>query len=358
MATTPAWIIGILAGGLMALAQPAHAQAKAPNSLPLPDISKPVVLRVAYVHNPRFPAFPADRLGEVLNLAAGHIQRHLGVTVQFTLPVEVPIIKVFAALSPRLAKVAESERLDAVINEFALERLARELLKDLKQEGDINAQKRFAARYLVRPPTDGSDMAFARALIDTQLTLLRSWQALRGADGQPLIGADRFNEYAYWNLIGSTPLPYEVIVTNQLVASAEWEGNSVHSAVRGGVSNGVTTQSREGRFQLFSMLSTYPFLDDSPQTVALRGGDIPTAAEANNYMALLLAHELGHQLLHLGHPFSNRHCLMTPPPVLLFRQWAAGLSARDCPVGGRRVVANRENVPGFVKFATPDEMFK
>jgi len=348
MKTAAAWIIGVLAAVLTANAQPVA------KSLPLPDVSKPVTLRVAYIHNPRFEPFSAGRLGRVLALTAGHVKEHLGVSVAFAPPVEVPIIKVFAALPPRLAAVAESQRLDAAINDFALERLARELLKDLKQEGELAAQKRFAARYLVKPPKDASDMAFARALVNTQLTLLGTWQALPGADGQPLIGKDRFNEYAYWNLLGATPLPYEVIVTNQLVASAEWEGNSVHSAVRGGVSNGVTTQNLQGRFQLFSMLSTFPFLDDSPQTVALRGGDTPTASEADNYMALLLAHELGHQLLHLGHPFGNRRCLMTPPPALRFRLWADGLSARDCPVGGRRAGSSRENTPGFVKFAAPE----
>lgn len=363
MKTAAAWIIGILSAALLAAAAPlASAQATARKSLALPELGNtatmPVVLRVAYVHNPRFAAFPAGRLAEVLELAAGHVREHLGVKVRFAPPVEVPIIKVFAALNPKLAALAESQRLDAAINDFALDRLARALLKDLKQEGDIDAQRRFAARYLVRPPKDASDMAFARALIETQLTLLRAWQELKGADGLPLIGTDRFNEYAFWNLIGSTPLPYEVIVTNQFVASAEWEGNSVHSAVRGGVSNGVTTQNREGRFGLLSMVSTYPFIDDSAQTVALRGGDRPTPAEANNYMALLLAHELGHQLLHLGHPFGNRQCLMTPPPVLLFRQWAASLSAQACPVGSRRVPSSRENTPGFVKFGSPDDMFR
>jgi hypothetical protein len=352
MKKTAAWIIGIVAAVLTAHAQPSSKW------LPMPDVSKPVSLRVAYIHNPRFEPLPAERLGRVMALTASHVKEHLGVSVSFVPPVEVPIIKVFAALPPRLAAIAESQRLDAAINDFALDRLARGLLKDLTREGDLAAQKSFAARYLVSPPKDASDLAFARALVTTQLTLLGAWQAQKGADGQPLIGKDRYNEYAYWDLLGATPLPYEVIVTNQLVASAEWEGNSVHSAVRGGVSNGITTQNRQGRYQLFSMLSTYPFLDDSAQTVALRGGDTPTPAEADNYMALLLAHELGHQLLHLGHPFGNTRCLMTPPPLLRFKEWAQGLSARDCPVGRRGVASNRENTPGFVKFATPQEIYK
>ncbi len=349
------WMLCVLTSCL-ALATAVHAQPKPLQQqlpLPLPELGKDLTLRVAYVHNPRFEALPAARLEAVLALAANHLKEHLGLGVAFTRPAEVPIIKAFAALDPRLARLAETQRLDAAVNDYAVERLARGLLKDLKLEGDLAAQRRFAEPYLLKPPQDASEAAFARALIDTQLGLLRGWQLLKGADGQPLIGKDRFNEYTYWNVLGSTQLPYEVIVTNQVIASAEWEENSVHSAVRGGVSNGITTQSRAGRFQLYSVLSTFPFLDDSPQTVALRGGDRPTPAEADNYMALILAHELGHQLLHLGHPFANPRCLMAPPPVLRFRQWAEGLSATGCRLG-----SSRENTPGVVKFLPAALAFK
>lgn len=348
MKRAAAWILAILAAA-------AFAQGK-PRPLPLPDVSGSVELRVAYVHNPRFPALPASRLDVILALTAAHLAEHFKVKVAFSRPVELPIIKLFAAMDPRMVALAEKQRLDGAVNQFAVERLARGLLADLKADGDVPAQKRFAAPHLVQPPADSTDAAFARALINTQLALLRGWQQLKGNEGQPLIGADRYNEYTYWNLLGSAPLPYEVLVTNQLIASAEWEGNSVHSALRGGVSNGVTTQNREGRFRLYSVVSTFPFLDDSPQTVRLRGGDTPSAAEADNHIALLLAHELGHQLLHLGHPFANPHCLMTPPQVLRFRQWAAELSAARCPVGP--AAQEKQNRPGFVKFLPVEAAFK
>ncbi|MBC7379838.1 MAG: hypothetical protein H7346_20710 [Burkholderiaceae bacterium] len=347
MKRVAAWMLCVLA----ALAPAVRAQTGKP--LPMPDIAKGVTLRVAYVHNPRFPALPADQLNLILLQTADQLQKQLGLKVAFTAPVELPIIKVFAALNPRIAAQAEALRLEPTTNEYALERLAKQLLKDLQQEGDIAAQKRFAASYLLPPPVDDSDIAFARALVQTQQALLRNWQRLKGADGQPLIGVDRFNEYAYWNVLGSTQLPYEVLVTNQLIASAEWEENSVHSAIRGGVSNGVTTQSRAGRFKLVSVLSTFPFLDNSPETVQLRGGETPTVAVANTYMAALLAHELGHQLLHLGHPFGNPHCLMTPPVVLRFKQWLADLSPSQCALG-----SSKGNTPGVIKFASPEAMFR
>ncbi|MBC7435548.1 MAG: hypothetical protein H7332_05710 [Bdellovibrionales bacterium] len=347
MKRVAAWMLCVLAALMPA------AQAQTGKPIALPDVAKGVTLRVAYVHNPRFAPLPAAQLDDILAQTAVQLQKHMGLKVAFAAPVELPIIKVFAALSPRTAAQAESQRLDPTTNEFALERMAKHLLKDLQQEGELAAQKRFAASYLLQPPADDSDLAFARALVQTQQALLRNWQQLKGADGQPLIGVDRFNEYAYWNVLGSTALPYEVLVTNQLIASAEWEENSVHSAIRGGVSNGVTTQSRAGRFKLVSVLSTFPFLDDSPQTVQLRGGEVPPVVVANTYMAALLAHELGHQLLHLGHPFANPHCLMTPPAVLRFKQWLADLSPAQCALG-----SSRGNTPGVVKFASPEVMFR
>jgi hypothetical protein len=330
-------------------------QVRAQNAptLPLPDVRRTLSLRVAYVHNPRLPLLPAARLQRILALATAHLREHFGVTVRFEPPVELPILRLFANLSTRMVQRAEQLRLDPATNEWTIDRLARSLLKDLREEGNLAEQKRFAESFLLNPPADGSDLAFARALVQTQHTLLRHWHELKGADGEPLLGRDRYNEYAYWNLIGSTELPYEVVVTNQLIASAEWEENSVHSAIRGGVSNGVTSESLSARYKLVSVLSTFPFVDDSPQTVRLRGNDTPTEDEANDYMALLLTHELGHQLLHLGHPFGNASCVMTPPTALRFRQWANGLSAGSCRLG-----SSRANTPGAVKFAGPEVTFR
>ena len=127
-------------------------------------------------------------------------------------------------------------------------------------------------------------------------------------------------------------MPLEVIITNQPIASAELGDNSVHSALRGGVSNGITSENRSGRFQMYSVLSSFPFLDPSGQALRLRGG-VPSAKEdAYRQMGLLLAHEIGHQLLHLGHPFNNPHCVMTPPVRLEFAKWAQGLAADKCPL--------------------------
>ena len=328
------------------------AQGTRARHLPLPDVSGPVSLRVAYVENPRFAPLPPARLSAILAMARKDMLQQLGVAVDFAPPAMLPIDRVLGTMSPALAKEAERARMDATLDPRKLERLVPTLIKDLRDAGDIAAQKRFAEGYLLHAPVDGSDRAFARALLTTHHGLLAQWGTTLALDGKPAIGKDRFNEYTYWNVVGSTPLPFEVLVTNQLIASAEKSENSVHSAIRGGLSNGITTQNRAGRYKLVSILSTYAFVDPGPLARKLRGGGVLTAEQEDLFMARLLVHELGHQLLHLGHPFDNPHCIMAPPKALEFQAWSAGLDPKLCALG-----SSKAQTPGYVQFMAPEALF-
>jgi hypothetical protein len=322
-------------------------------SLPLPDLSKGTLLRVAYVENPRFAPLSEAQITAILAQSASTMKQHFGVEVRFNPPTRLPIAPLFAAISARRRAAAESARLDPTNDAPTQERLARTLLDDVRVDGDINALQKFAAPHLLMPPKDNTPLAFARAVIATQHSLLRAWHDTSAADGKPLLGTDRYNEYNFWLALGDTDLPYEIIITNQLIASAELSGNSVHSALRGGVSNGITSQNRKGRYSLVSVVSSYPFLDKSKHALKLRGGDQPGTDDGNRYMGLMLAHELGHQLLHLGHPFGNSNCLMTPPIQLEFRAWSQALSPSHC-----LLASNPANTPGVIKFALPETLFK
>ena len=343
-------------GLVMTLASAACAQTPSSDpakNLPLPSLAQPVALRIAYAENPRFPPLTDMQMRAVLAQAAEAVRTHFKLELRFEPPVQVNLADLFAAIPTATRQKAEKNRMDATDHAPTRERLARSLLKDMRIDGDIPAQQRFATPYLLQPPDDNSALGFARALIATQHTLLATWRDLPARDGQPLLGADRFNEYTYWLALGDSPMAFDVILTNQLIASAEREDNSVHSALRGGVSNGITTQSRHARFQLYSVVSSFPFFDGSPATVRLRGGLTAEAEEASRQMGLLLAHELGHLLLHLGHPFANPACLQTPPVRLEFRKWHASLDAQKCPLG-----SSKANTPGFISFTRPEILFK
>ena len=345
--------LALLAG---ALGNPLWALPNKANNIALPDVSQTVDLRVAYVENPRFAALPKAHLDAVMAQAAIAVRQHFGLDVRFAALQTLPISTVFSRISERSAAKAEKARIDPTADARLREKLASSLLKDMRQEGSLAAQKRFALPHLLHPPAGSSDLAFARALVATQHDQLSAWRDTPAKDGQPTIGSDRYNEYTYWLALGDTDLPFEVILTNQLIASAEWEDNSVHSALRGGVSNGITSQSRQARFQLYSVVSSFAFVDGSAQTRRLRAesANAPSSPlDAPRAMGLLLAHELGHQLLHLGHPFGNLHCVMTPPVRLEFQRWEDALDAARCPLGSAPAIR-----PGFVKFVRPEVLFK
>ena len=64
-----------------------------------------------------------------------------------------------------------------------------------------------------------------------------------------------------------------------------------------------------------------------------RNGDTYTRDEALSYAGAMLAHEMGHQLLQLGHPWSNEACPMRPAEMLDFASWVKKFDAGKCHIG-------------------------
>lgn len=321
--------------------------------VPLPDVAQPVRLRVALADNPRIAPLTPSVASEVLEQTRKIVKTHFDLDIEFVPPVRLPLADLFEAIPSATRQIAEKRRLDATHQAGAVWRLTASLLKDMREAGHLAEQRQFALPHLLAPPRNGTDFALAGAIVETQHALLKSWADSKGRDGLPLLGADRFNEYTYWWALGDSPMPYDLILTNQLIASAEWQDNSVHSALRGGVSNGITTQSRHSTYQLYSVVSSFPFFDNSATTLKLRAGIVAEPAQAVTQMAVMVAHELGHLLLHLGHPFGNAACVMTPPQRLEFQAWVAGLNATKCQLG-----SNKANTPGAVPFTAADLLFK
>ena len=126
---------------------------------------------------------------------------------------------------------------------------------------------------------------------------------------------------------------YDVVLTNQLVASAEKYGMDVHSSIRGGLTAGTTTYSKKAQFNSYAYIMVYPMLNDTDLLTTLRHDKTYTEEQIVNYSAALLTHELGHLLLHLGHPFGNKYCIMSPTVMLNYRDWYDNLDASLCAVG-------------------------
>ena len=313
--------------------------------LALPAVNTATPLRVVYAHNPRFARPPDGFVTQVLQRAQTLSRAHLGLIVNFGTPREAPISTLFDGLSPSVWETLKGEVYDVKAGTGDRNRLIKTTAQHLaRNRSTLAAQIEFAKPHLVSSTAPTDVASLAEALVDTQLNRFTAWLKLRGSDGQALIDGGFYNEYLAW-IQAASSWAYEVVITNQLIASVEYADNTTHSALRGGVTNGVTVQARFSRYGTASVVSLFPMLSQDGLTRQLRGdfeGQTTNAVEA---AAAMLVHELGHQLLHLGHPFGHSACIMSPPELLRFDAWTRQLNGMQCPLGN-----HPENKPGAVKF--------
>lgn len=208
---------------------------------------------------------------------------------------------------------------------------------------DKQAVMDYARPYLLSPVEGDDFKQLSVALVDTLLKRLEYWHSQKAEDGRPIIDDMPYNEWVWWDSLGYGDMSYDIVITNQLVASAEIYDMSVHSSIRGGITAGTTTFSKQARYGSYVYIMVYPMLNDSKMLVELREDESYTSEQVTSYAAALLTHEIGHQLLHLGHPFGNSKCIMSPTPLLKYREWLEGLDAGECPLNSEPAMT-----PGFV----------
>jgi len=318
-------------------------------AIPLPRLpAGPLELRVLYLVNERLPQPTHEALQALLDSGREATRAHFGREVRFT-SIDVRPIEFYFSKFPEPAKAAAAEWIyDFKKGTGNMRRLREGFGKDLRKTGDdLDAMIGYARPYLLEAVREKSFDALAEALISTQLARLGQLATASAPDGRPLIDERPYNEYVYWDFMSYAPLPYEIILTNQLIASVEYSGNSVHSALRGGVTNGITVGNPLSRFGATAIVSTYPMFGTDPVTMALRAHETYSPPGSARYAGVVLAHELGHTLWHLGHPYGNSACVMNPTPLLHFRRWVEGLAPTRCPIGGEEAMK-----PGYTKMYT------
>ncbi len=321
--------------------------------LPLPKPSKPQPMRVVYAHNPRIERASPELLAGVLARTAEMVQAHFGLHLQFSDIDERPIHTLFAGMNADFWSKTKALTYDFKNGTGDRKRLVETTAKNLPRNHDaLSAQIAFATPHLLSNTVPTNALTFAQALIDTQLARYAGWTQLQALDGKPLLDDSPLHEYLGWiSAPLLAPWPFEVVITNQLLASVEYLENFVHSALRGGVSAGLTMQSLASRHATVSVLSLFPMLSQDPTTRALRGDTAGQSTDAVEAAAAILTHEIGHQLLHLGHPFGQAACIMSPPELLRFSQWTRQLNAQACQVGN-----SPENTAGVVRFVEPKKL--
>lgn len=333
-----------LAFALAALLGAHHAAAA---TVPLPKLpAGPVDMRVAYAVNPRLPRMDAQQLQTALAAMGGAVKDHFGIELRFAPVREVAIADLFATIPPQRRATAASESYDFKSGRGDRKALERAFARGFRTGGEaLHEMIAFALPHTgpIEPPTFETLGARIAAL---QLERVERWRGRTALDGGPAIDGQPFNEFPMWLALGHGDVPYELVLTNQLIAGVENVWPAVHTAVRGGYSNGITTYNRLSRYGTLSIWSTYAFTGNDAQLVEWRGGESYTPHEAAQLAGLSGAHEIGHQLLHLLHPFGNPACLMSPVPMFSYREWAAKLSAARCPLRSSPAMT-----PGVYKFS-------
>ena len=311
--------------------------------VPLPNIEhNKVTLRVAHAINPRFSHMTQQQISILLQEARQVSAEHFGIEIDFGTTEQIAIADLFA-MRP---DIADDELMEWVYDFKTgggnTDKLVDDLLARLQRsDGQLEDIYAFARPHLINPPRGATAEGYAEALTDTLLRRLRVWRVLPANDKRSIIDETVFNEWTFWDTLAHGALPYDIVLTNQLVASAEYYGMDVHSALRGGISVGTTSYSRDGPLHTYAFLSTFPFSNDYPPIIQLRGGGRYADDEAARLAGAYLAHEIGHVLLHLGHPFNQSACVMNPAQLLDFRSWRKNLDADSCPLG-----ASAEMEPG------------
>jgi hypothetical protein len=301
-------------------------------SVPLPAFSEPVVLRVVYAENPRFAKLPESDLRTLLRHAENASLEHLGIRVSFELLPPIGIDALFRYLFADVRKARANE-----IYDFRRAKGDRKRLIEAMQTGigarhtPLNAMIAYAAPHLSRPLKAATMQDLAESLTDTLLERIAIWQTLKASDGAPVLDASPYNEWIYWDSLGYAALPFDIVITNTLIASVEYHGQDIHSALRGGLTVGTTTNNRS-KLGAYIFWSTFPFIEEYPLLKQLRDIDYDPD-DALLLSGTYLAHEIGHLLFHFGHPFETDACIMTPVPMLHFKAWYEKLDKKQCDAG-------------------------
>ncbi len=305
--------------------------------VPLPVLKEPVHIRVAQVINPRFPSLKYSEIKAALQAASLLIKEHFNIKVAFQYQKKVSIQDFFRYLPVSIQKLKQGEIINFRdgINTKELAFMVSSIEKSIqKMSKNIEELYQFAKPYLtIKPEGKINYHNLSVALAKTLKTRLSLWQKIKAKDGQGVINADKYNEWVWWDNIGYGFVPYDLIISNQLVASVEKYGMDIHSALRGGISNGTTSYSRSANYGSYSFVSTFPLLNDYPIIQLLRKQKSLTETDKINYLAIIITHELGHQLFHYGHPYGKNECVMSPMPLIDYRQWQKGLDAEKCQKG-------------------------
>lgn len=289
----------------------------------------------------------SDYLRVMLASAQLTVWKNFGVYVEFTDISETGVEQLFALIPPAVMRERAQSIYDFKSGAGDRHKLAEGINATLTQRG-TKLEEGLAFVKLDMPDAHPKDlMSFSELLARVMLERLAQWRRIDALDGSPVLDTSPYNEWVYWDTLGYGSLPYDLVITNQLIASAEDYGVDIHSAIRGGVTVGTTAFSRTSHYDSYIVWSTFPFTDNSAITKLARGGEQYSDGEAAELAGAYLAHEIGHLLFQFGHPFGHQACVMNPVSMLRFREWFEQIDGARCMPGSRAEMTPGAIPPSF-----------
>jgi hypothetical protein len=288
-------------------------------------------LAVLYVENPRFNPMGKAEIDAITTNASAQFKTLLGRCVVFETPDKKPINDVFGLLSN--AQLQAANRLvvpePTTVDRYNLSRtMATALAAEKTTLAEQIAYANRSGAISVAADTPRAD--FATALINYHADVLNKFRRQNAADGHPIIDINPYNEFAHWSGIPHTKLKHDLYLTNQPIISLERGDPSLHASLRGGITNGITTPCANCRYGTAIILSIYALYGNDNLLASIRTESPYSDAEKALFSAQVLTHELGHQLLHFGHPFALQDCVMNPVEGQNFRKRSLALREGAC----------------------------
>lgn len=302
--------------------------------MPLPELQSSTVLRAVYVENPRFKSLTDLQINKILDRTTELVSQHLFAEVKFERKADLSVQALFDIL-PFVAKKNQSKKIiyiDDEKNELESFNKIRNSISVQIQNSASSAQSQidYANPYLIEKKEIKSLDGLTAELTKTLIQRHQFWVKKLANDGKSVLDGSSYNQWIYWDALGYGNLPYDVIITNQLVASIEENGMPVHTCLRGGINGGNTTYSKQGLSGGFVFVSAFQMMNNNALLTILREDETYTEQQIIDYTAATLTHELGHLLFHYAHPFNAQSCIMNPTPLLHYRQWYEQLDVQAC----------------------------
>ena len=302
--------------------------------IPVPQLQTPVVLRVVYVENSRFKSLSDDQIKSILIKTTELVAEHFSVEVKFEQKKKINVQSLFEYL-PFAAKNNQSKKIISITDEqdaFKYFNKIRDSIALQIKHGASSEQSviDYAMPYLVEKNAINSLDELTAELARTIIQRYQFWLGQLANDGKPVLDGSPYNQWIYWDSLGYGALPYEIVITNQLVASIEENGMPVHTCLRGGITGGNMTFNKDSELEGFVFVSAFQIINDNKLMSFLRDDKTYTEEQSLNYIAATLTHELGHLIFHYAHPFNAQSCIMNPTPLLQYRQWFDQLDVEAC----------------------------